>query len=75
MKPWVAYSLVRIGIFALAFAVLMLVGVDSWGVACGARAGDPEVFARVAAERAFVTARHPGWTTDPIEEPFAPGRF
>ena len=30
MKPWVAYSLVRIGIFALAFAVLMLVGVEWW---------------------------------------------
>ena len=30
MKPWVAYSLVRIGIFALAFAVLMLVGVQWW---------------------------------------------
>lgn len=30
MKPWVAYSLVRIGIFALALVVLMLVGVEWW---------------------------------------------
>lgn len=53
----------------------VLVGVDSWGVACGDRDGDPEVFARAGAEWAFVTARHPGWSAEPIEEPFAPGRF
>lgn len=53
----------------------VLVGVDSWGVACGARDGDPEVFSRVSAERRFVESREPGWTTSPIEEPFAPGRF
>ncbi|MDO9409750.1 trypsin-like serine protease [Patulibacter sp.] len=52
-----------------------VVGVDSWGVACGDRDGDPEVFARVAAERAFVEAADPGWTTAPIEQPFAPGRL
>ncbi len=52
-----------------------VVGVDSWGVACGARDGDPEVFARVAAERRFLTARDPGWTTAPIEEPFQAGRL
>jgi hypothetical protein len=53
----------------------VLVGVDSWGVACGTRDGDPEVFARVSAERRFLEAADPGWTTLPIEEPFVPGRF
>lgn len=53
----------------------VLVGVDSWGVACGARGGDPEVFARASAEWDFVRASDPGWTTVPIQEPFAPGRF
>jgi hypothetical protein len=51
----------------------LLVGVDSWGVACGARGGDPEVFARASAEWAFVHAADPGWRTTPYEEPFAPG--
>lgn len=53
----------------------VLVGTDSWGVACGDRGGDPEVFARAAAEWRFVRAADPGWTTTPIQEPFAPGRF
>jgi hypothetical protein len=53
----------------------VLVGVDSWGVACGARDGDPEVFARVAAEWRFIAATDPGWSTERIEEPFAAGRF
>ncbi|WP_026909390.1 S1 family peptidase [Patulibacter minatonensis] len=53
----------------------VVVGVDSWGVACGTRDGDPEVFARVSAERRFLEATDPGWTTVPIEEPFVPGRF
>lgn len=30
VKPWVIYSLVRIGIFALALAVLMLIGLEWW---------------------------------------------
>ena len=30
MKPWVAYSLVRVGVFALAFAVLMVANVPWW---------------------------------------------
>ena len=30
MKPWVAYSLVRIGVFAVAFAGLYLAGVPWW---------------------------------------------
>ena len=30
MKPWVAYSLVRVGVFALAFALLMVANVPWW---------------------------------------------
>jgi uncharacterized membrane protein YphA (DoxX/SURF4 family) len=30
VKPWVLYSLLRVGIFAVAFAVLMLVGFVPW---------------------------------------------
>lgn len=30
MKPWLAYSLVRLGVFALAFAVLMIANVPFW---------------------------------------------
>ncbi|MCU1441639.1 MAG: hypothetical protein JWP85_2636 [Rhodoglobus sp.] len=30
MKPWVAYSLVRIGIFAVVFAPLYFAGVPWW---------------------------------------------
>ncbi|MDO7880875.1 DUF4229 domain-containing protein [Antiquaquibacter soli] len=30
MKPWVAYSLLRVGLFAAAFAVLMLLGIEWW---------------------------------------------
>jgi putative Mn2+ efflux pump MntP len=30
VKPWVAYSLIRIGIFAAAFAPLYLAGVPWW---------------------------------------------
>ena len=52
-----------------------IVAVDSWGVACGDRDGDPEVFARVSAERAFVEAADPGWSPVAIEQPFAPGPF
>ena len=28
MKPWVAYSLVRIAVFAVAFAILMVIGLQ-----------------------------------------------
>lgn len=52
----------------------VVVGVDSWGVACGARDGDPEVFSRTAAELGFVRADDPGWTTRRIPEPLEPGR-
>ncbi len=30
MKPWVQYSLVRVGVFALALAILLVVGVPWW---------------------------------------------
>jgi hypothetical protein len=30
VKPWVAYSLIRIGIFAAVFALLMLAAVPWW---------------------------------------------
>jgi len=30
VKPWLAYSLIRVGVFAVAFAILMLVGVEWW---------------------------------------------
>jgi membrane protein implicated in regulation of membrane protease activity len=30
MRPWLAYTLVRLGLFAVAFAVLYLLGLDWW---------------------------------------------
>ncbi|MDP3209479.1 MAG: DUF4229 domain-containing protein [Rhodoglobus sp.] len=30
MKPWVLYSLVRVGVFALALAILLLIGIEWW---------------------------------------------
>lgn len=30
MKPWVLYSLARLGIFAVALATLLLLGVTGW---------------------------------------------
>jgi hypothetical protein len=30
VKPWLAYSLVRVGVFAVAFALLMLATVPWW---------------------------------------------
>ena len=30
MRPWIAYTLVRVGLFALFFAVLYLVGLEAW---------------------------------------------
>lgn len=30
MKPWVLYSLIRLGVFALAFTVLMVAGIWWW---------------------------------------------
>lgn len=30
VKPWIAYSLIRVGLFAGAFAILMLLGIEWW---------------------------------------------
>ena len=30
MRPWIAYTLVRVGLFALFFTVLYLIGLDWW---------------------------------------------
>ncbi|MBH0025043.1 DUF4229 domain-containing protein [Salinibacterium sp. SWN248] len=30
MKPWIAYSLLRVGVFAAAFTVLMIANVEPW---------------------------------------------
>ena len=30
MRPWLAYTLVRLGLFAIAFAALYLLGLDWW---------------------------------------------
>lgn len=48
----------------------VVVGVDSWGVACGAKDGDPEVFSRTSRERAFIVAPHPAWEDQQIREPW-----
>jgi hypothetical protein len=30
MRPWIAYTLVRVGLFAVFFAVLSLLGLEWW---------------------------------------------
>ncbi len=30
MKPWVLYSLVRVGVFALSLAILLVIGIEWW---------------------------------------------
>lgn len=30
MRPWIAYTLVRVGLFALFFAVLFVIGLPWW---------------------------------------------
>ncbi|CAN5519418.1 hypothetical protein BH09ACT4_BH09ACT4_11340 [soil metagenome] len=30
MRPWIAYTLVRVGLFAVFFGVLYMVGLDWW---------------------------------------------
>lgn len=37
-RQWVLYSLIRLGIFAIALAVLLIVGVNVWIAAFGAAA-------------------------------------
>ena len=36
MKPWVSYSLIRLGIFAAALTLLLLLGVPGWVAAIAA---------------------------------------
>lgn len=36
VKPWVTYSLIRLGIFALVLAALLLLGVPGWIAAIAA---------------------------------------
>lgn len=48
----------------------VVVGVDSWGIACGAKDGDPEVFARMSRERSFALSANPAWQTERIREPW-----
>lgn len=30
MRPWITYTLVRVGLFAVAFAILYLLGLEWW---------------------------------------------
>jgi hypothetical protein len=30
MRPWIAYTLVRVGLFAVSFVVLYLLGLEPW---------------------------------------------
>ncbi len=53
----------------------LVVGIDSWGVACGALDGDPEVFVRMSLERAWVTSPTPPWTDRRIRDPWDPPAF
>lgn len=50
----------------------MVIGIDSWGVACGALDGDPEVFVRMSRERSWVVSRDPGWSVKRIHDPWDP---
>lgn len=36
MKPWVSYSLIRLGLFAMTLTLLMLLGVPGWLAAIAA---------------------------------------
>lgn len=49
-----------------------LIGIDSWGIACGTLDGDPEVFVRIAFERAWVLSPTPSWSSTPIPDPWDP---
>ncbi len=49
-----------------------IIGIDSWGIACGTLDGDPEVFVRIAFERAWVLSRSPPWSSTPIPDPWDP---
>lgn len=30
MRPWIPYTLLRVGLFALIFLILMLIGLEPW---------------------------------------------
>lgn len=48
----------------------LVVGIDSWGIACGAQDGDPEVFVRMSHERPWAMATNPPWSTGRIRDPW-----
>lgn len=50
--------------------VTRIIGIDSWGIACGALDGDPEVFVRVALERRWALSPAPAWSSTPIADPW-----
>lgn len=47
-----------------------IIGIDSWGIACGALDGDPEVFVRMAFERRWALSPSPAWSSTPIADPW-----
>ncbi len=49
-----------------------VVGMDSWGIACGALDGDPEVFARMSLEHFWLLAAQPPWSEKRILDPWDP---
>lgn len=76
MRPWIAYTLVRLGLFAVFFAVLFLLGVPWWLAAILAAALGflvAYIFfrglrARVAAELAQARAGSTAQTSDEAAE-------
>lgn len=47
-----------------------IVGIDSWGIACGALEGDPEVFVRIALEQRWAMSPTPPWSSTRITDPW-----
>lgn len=47
-----------------------IIGIDSWGIACGALDGDPEVFVRISFERRWALSPAPAWSSTPITDPW-----
>ncbi|HWM32639.1 MAG TPA: DUF4229 domain-containing protein [Pseudolysinimonas sp.] len=76
MRPWIAYTLVRLGLFAVAFAVLYLVGLPWWAAAllaaaigfCLAYIFFRGLRERVAAELAASRAATPAGTDEDAED-------
>jgi hypothetical protein len=50
-----------------------IAGVDSWGVACGTRHNDPEVFMTIPSVLSFITSAAPAWEPEPIGKPAIAG--